>query len=382
MPPKSEKSPKDDEAFMFVNEDFQTLFGGARKSNVDRSKQSHVQRQSFARRKRGSRKKIEGDTASPSSKESDKSRPRPSGGRASLRSSSESRTSYVPLPSTENLWLPTLHDQEELQFQSSALPPSNLSPWSSLIPPSMSQDWFGRPLPQRSHSDVAIQGTTRYFATDPHETFGLTMSPTTAVSHAEISPPIPALDPFSNMQVALELWVPPLMRYYTTNLLLEQYNLELKLVSLHAMRHAESLHADMRSCMANPSEMYALLTASAYHWMSRQGRIALPGVGADDSERAALLLKSKALEALRIRLASGNLSQGSVMAIQKLQWAMIVTGNSRLADTHCTAAVSMIERLGGLATFNDLQKEQIIQTCLYICLMDNRKPNFDLLWDP
>src|SRR4051794_9927347 len=110
MPPKGKGAVDPEDSFMFVNEDLQTLFGDTKNSDIDRSKQSHVQRQSFAKRRRGARTNDELLAAPLSPRENLRSRTERPGSQI-VRSQFESRTPYLSLPLSESVWLPTIPDE-------------------------------------------------------------------------------------------------------------------------------------------------------------------------------------------------------------------------------------------------------------------------------
>lgn len=162
----------------------------------------------------------------------------------------------------------------------------------------------------------------------------------------------------------------------------EFFYTDLQATSLHNMRHVDSIHQDMRSCMSSPAEMYALLAASACHALSREGILDLPGLIPEDSDRVTLLFKSKAFESLRLRLSSGELSQGVVIAIQRMICAALYTSNYMALESHYRALLSMIQAIGGLEAFDDFQKERLIMHDFSYALSTRSLPRLELTWDP
>lgn len=172
------------------------------------------------------------------------------------------------------------------------------------------------------------------------------------------------------------------MRYFTMRMVPEFFYTDLRATSLHNTRHVEHLHEDMRSCMSDPAEMYAFLASSSCHALGREGKLDLPGLAPKDSNRATLLFKSKAFEALSWRLSSGELSHGIVIAIQRMICAALYTSNFSAVEAHYRAALSMIKMIGGLETFNDFQKERLIIHDFFYALNTGFPPRMELSWDP
>jgi len=378
MPPKGKRTAVPEEAFLFVHEDFSTLFGDARNARLGRTKQSHVQRRSFAKRREGKKSGEESASKSPVSSDSGRSPTSSGGGLSSPRPSSDAHSTNLSL--TESLRLPP-QEPSIAQAQSATLaartkrqrwlPTGTASPQHTLeisAPHRMQRE----ELSVKTGSMVCGLGSAG--VNDPIFESGLLQSRTLPTS--------PSLVPSFTSQVPLETWAPSLMKYFTLTMIPEFFHTDLKAVSLNDMRHVEDLHADMRSCMSNPAEMYALLAASASHSMGRSGRLDLPAMSAEHNERVTLVLISKSFEALQHRLASGGVTHKVVIAIQRMACAALYASNLLTAEPHYRAAIPMMEQLGGLETFNDYEKERLIMHNLYYALRAKCAPEVKLTWDP
>ncbi|KAK5102124.1 hypothetical protein LTR70_006647 [Exophiala xenobiotica] len=379
MPPKGQRTAVPEDAFLFVREDFSTLFGDSRNARLGRSKQSHVQRRSFAKRREGKKTGEESASQSPASSDSGGS-PTSSGGRqSSLRPSSDAHSTNLSL--TESLRLPP-QEPSIAQAQSSTLAARiKRQRWLPTGTASPSQHPLEISAPHRIQTEESsvetgsmVRGLGSAGVNDPIFESGLLQSRTL--------PPSPSLVPSFNSRVPLETWAPSLMKYFTLTMIPEFFHTDLKAVSLNDMRHVEDLHADMRSCMSNPAEMYALLAASASHSMGKSGRLDLPAMSAEHNERVILVLISKSFEALQHRLASGGVTHRVVIAIQRMACAALYASNFSTAEPHYRAAMPMIEQLGGLETFNDYEKERLIMHNLYYALRAKCAPEVKLTWDP
>lgn len=376
MPPKGKRPAGPDDAFLFVNEDFSTLFEGAKNADLDRSKQSHVQRRSFAKRRKVQRGVTTSSTSSPTYSEDARS-PTP-------------KVPFIPLPPSNSIWLPTTQVADDSAGTTIAVTQSLPFFHDSTLPlwPSPTDSPFQQsPYPfaqldpsMTDHSSLGARPTlpplpgplmNMETSTEPGDMFSLDSIVSTSLT-----------DPFDNISVALEQWAPPLMRYFTMKMVPEFFHSDLRATSLHNMRHVEYIHQDMRSCMNSPAEMYALLAASACHALAREERLDLPGLVPESSDRVALLFKSKAFESLRLRLSSGELSQGVVIAIQRMICAALYTSNHSALESHYRALLSMIQAVGGLEMFNDFQKERLIMHSLSYALSTGSRPRLELTWDP
>lgn len=381
MPPKGKRTAVPQEAFLFVNEDFSTLFRGAKNVQLDRTKQSHVQRQSLA--KRCYSKQDETEPTSKANMLSDGGRsPTDSGaGPSTLKPPCGTSAANIHLSFPPSLCLPRSGVRDAHTESSLLTTQPEVETWfsTSRSPLQYPQDTSMAQHMQMVHHPFDTD--PRMYSLGPPSTSVPLLGSFDLYQYHEM-PSSPVLDPFINFQVALETWAPPLMRYFTTVMISEYFYSDLKAVSLHKMRHVEELHADMRSCMSHPAEMYALLAASAGHSLSILGRIDLPGVTPQDYDRLTLVLASKSFEALRHRLANWELPHSTVMATQRMVCAAIHMSASLAVEAHHRATMSMIEQIGGLETFNDYEKERLIMHNLYYALKTLRAPDFKLTWDP
>lgn len=388
MPLKGKRTtPGAEDDFLFVNEDSSTLSGGAKNADLDRSKQSHVQRRSFAKRKRSLRGGGTATSPTPPLPHEDTQSLTTEDSLASLASQSDDQISLPAFGAPNSLWLSVVPDES----LSTAVGESQ-----SVLPFDRSQvlyrDQIENAFPQQSlHSLQHVEGAS-FRESQP---FTESLSPHSTAVRASIesfnqhenvfthNPTTSILpdDPFDNVRIALEKWAPLLVRNYTTRMVLEYFHTDLQATSLHNIRHVEYLHQDMRSCMSDPAEMYALLAASCCDILRREGRLDLPDLAAEDSSRVMLLFKSKAFEALRLRLSRGEISQGTVLAIKRLTCTARYINDFSAVEAHYQAALSMIRTMGGLAMFNDFQKEYLVAHDLLHALDTGSPPRLELTWD-
>jgi hypothetical protein len=105
--------------------------------------------------------------------------------------------------------------------------------------------------------------------------------------------------------------------------------------------------------------MYALLATAAAQMIAREGRLLLPNVPEENTHRVTTFFKTKAIQALRAKLSSGQLDHHTAVDIHRLYACGIHSDNDEAAEPHFQALLSMVEALGGLSTFDDYQQEKL-----------------------
>jgi hypothetical protein len=381
MPTKPKKSKSPDSQFLFVNEDASTVTRTTKDAELDRTKQSHVQRQNFARKRRLREQSISGLPASTSSSVS----PSPAvADPAAEASSSHGAQSH----GTDYFDIIQSIDLGDAQFQSSmesSLPQDPLDPQLSSI--------FSDPFASTSSPPaIPLQptsgfGSSHQYAPGPFfhpgaSQYSVSSSPRGFTSLA--SPPIPLSrisSPVASNQRILEQWAPPLIQHYNTIVLPEKFWTDVQKVPMGQMRHASAIHADMRACMAEPAHMYAFLASAATQMLATEGRLLLPGVSEEDYQRVPTFFKTRAIQALRAKLAIGQLDHHIAVDVHRLYTTGMHAGNYEVAEPHFQALLSMVDSLGGLATFDDYQLEKMIMLDCNVALQHLGIPRFLATWD-
>ncbi|KEF61333.1 uncharacterized protein A1O9_02899 [Exophiala aquamarina CBS 119918] len=381
MPPKPKRSKSPDSRFMFVNEDASTVSQKTKDVALDRTKQSHVQRQNFARKRR-----MQGgssvDTLQNRSQISASPAPALTGPPAGVSSSSERITSYEPE------YFDVLHNLDLGGAPSISPSP----PQIGLLDPRLFVDPFN---PSQSPSRVSlskedVQGSPRvyrpgHFFEAPAQSQKVTSSPRNATipviesAMFATGSPTPTI---RNTRQPLDEWAPALIRYYNTVILPEQFWMELRKVPLSHIRHAPSIHTDMQSCMSEPSHMYAFLASAATQMIEREGEILVRDATGEDVQRVPSYFKTKAIRALRVKLGSSSLDHSIAVDVHRLYMTTLYSEAYETAEPHFQALLSMVETLGGLDTFNDYQLESIAHTVCYTALETLEPPRLLATWDP
>lgn len=361
MPPKPKRSKSPESRFLFVNEDASTVTRTTKDAELDRTKQSHVQRQNFARKLRlqnqsvsatqtGSQSSVSPSPilAGPSTQVSSPSQPGPSQGQDYFEILRSIDLGDSLFQSTS----PPSQAQDALDPQIRAL---FSDPFVSTIPSPTTA-----PRPSNIFDGSHPYRPGHFFdAPSP----GYNVSPPTRITSNIARPAIPLSpisSPLANNARLLEQWAPPLIQHYNTIILPEKFWKDTQKVHLGQIRHAPAIHTDMQACMAEPAHMYAFMASAATQMIEREGRLLIPNVSQEDVQRVPTFFKTKAIQSLRGKLASGQLDHRIAVDIHRLYTSGIHSDNYEVAEPHFQVFLSMVENLGGLTTFDDYQLENMI----------------------
>ncbi|EXJ56859.1 hypothetical protein A1O7_07203 [Cladophialophora yegresii CBS 114405] len=355
MPPKANRSKSPDPQYLFVNEDASTVTRTTKDAELDRTKQSHVQRQNFARKRR----LREGSDPAPQASSQSSVHPSPTVAAPASLSSQEA------LPDNANYFDILQNIDLGDPFFPSTGPPSV---FQSPLDPSLSAlltDPFAAtprsppttPYTENFYGPSQSYRAGHYFDV-PQSGSNITQS---LRNPGEVTSPPAPLARVSSVPTsthrALEQWAPPLIKHYNTVVLPEKFWKDTQKVPLAEFRHAALIHADMRACMAEPAHMYALLATAAAQMVAREGRLLVSNVPEDETQRVPTFFKTKAIQALRAKLGSGQLDHHTAVDTHRLYAACIHSNNDEAAEPHFQALISMVAALGGLSTFDDYQLE-------------------------
>jgi hypothetical protein len=389
MPPKGKKSKASGEStakYLFVNEDASTVVSNTRDAELDRSKQSHVQRRHFEKKR----------------------------DEVANAAASQSSTAFSS-PSDQVLGLDALtlasHQSPPEGLMSSTdyfdlFDPSTIS--DDLLAVSFESDLYGSLLfnqPQFGHFATTSQSPSPTFATSRSQKLAyaplqpLRRSSSRSGGARDERPrsrrrsgvsnslslsatPTPPVDPFSDTFLALQRWAPPLIQYYTTVIIPHAFATELKTVPMQLMRHTPALHAEMQICMAEAAHMYAHLAAVSARMLRYEGRLLLPDVKPEDYTRVPLYFKTKAITSLRQKLEGGQVDHLLAQDVFRLWANAIMMDDAPAADAHFQAMMEMVRTLGGLHAFDDYTKERMILLDIWRSSWTLTRPQFQLTWDP
>ena len=356
MPPKAKRSKSPVSPFLFVNEDASTVTRTSKDAELDRTKQSHVQRQNFARRRRLQDSDSVAQVSGPDS--------------VSTNLMVAGPSSFV---TPENLshgagYFDMLQeiDLGDPLFQSTSPRSVSQRPLETRLSTLFSDPSANAPalppiLSQTSNAFRSLYGYSpgQNFNPPPSgNSIGHSAEDSDALASSPIHP-CGVNSKATNAHGALEQWAPPLIEHYNTVILPENFWKDMQKVPLGRFRYAPFIHAEMQACMAEPAHMYALLASAAAQMIAREGRLLLPDISEDDIDRVPAFFKRNAIRALRANFASRQLDHHTALDIHQLYACEIYSGDYEAAEPHFQAFISLIEALGGLNTLDDYQLEKL-----------------------
>ena len=384
MPPKPKRSKSPDSQFLFVNEDASTVTRATKDAELDRTKQSHVQRQNFARKRR---LREQSTSAPPQTSSQNSVSPGPAVAGPSTKVSSPPQgglshgTDYFDILQSIDVGdplfqstCPQSQSQDPLDPRLTAL---FSDPFTSTAPS------LAIPSHQSHTFEISHPYCPGHFFDAPSPSYHVG-SPSRRPSN--ITSPLMPLsrtpNPPVNNQHLLELWAPPLIQHYNTIILPEKFWMDTRKVPLSQIRHASSIHTDNQSNMVEPAHLYSFLASASTQMIVREGRLLLPEISPQDYHRVPTFFKTKAIQALRNKLAVGQMDHRIAVDVHRLYATGIHADNYEMAEPHFQALLSMIEALGGLSTFDDYQLEKMIMLDCTAALKRLGIPRLLATWDP
>ena len=347
-------------------------------TELDRTKQSHVQRQNFARKRRSREQSSSTPTLVHSSHGSESPLSVLAGPSAQVRSPFLGRDDFV-FQNAENVDFEDLsalvlgpygQHQDTVATGASTALETVFSPVSTST--AQHTPAFDFPSPYRPGHSLETPADYSVVSRQHHTPPILSPSPPSGASAG----------PFASTQWILEQWAPPLIAHYNTVILPELFFADTRVVPMSRMRHAPSIHADMQACMSEPAHMYAFLASASIQMLVREGRLLLPDISETDHHRVPIFFKTKAIQALRPKLANGQLDHRLAVDIHRLYATAIHADNYSAAEPHFQALETIITTLGGLHTFDDYILEKMILLHWSGAIKRLSVPRLRVTWDP
>ncbi len=347
MPPKAKHSQPP--RFLFVNEDADTVNRVTKNPDVDREKQSHAQRHSFAKRRQLKNQAL---PLRPVWKD--------------LTPSTTADTSKAREP--EHDWGSiNVHLGSDLRMQ----------PWQLDLNADRSLDLV------EIASHPALHKSGQLLRSSPARRGNKKSMPS-----IRYVPPLQAplqgrgLHPlFSGSAQILGKWAPPLIQFFNMVVIPEKFPDDVTVRPLGQIRHAAAIHADCSTALAAPVHLYAFLAEATTRMLDREGKLLLPDVREEDYHRVILLFRAKAITALRHAL-TGGLTHALVTDVHHLIAAYYLSHDYQTATPHVDAMLSMIEMLGGMQTFGDYFQETALLQDWSAALKILGAPRLPMYWDP
>jgi hypothetical protein len=191
-----------------------------------------------------------------------------------------------------------------------------------------------------------------------------------------------ALDPFSSTTLQLHPATPSLIHYYTKLMIPRIFAIDARASNNSGLRHQHAFQKDMQGCLTDETQMYALLASSLVHMNRFESHLEIPGIKAADKERAPLYFKTRAMASVRRQLADGSLDVGMFQVVYRLMATERCLGNHIVAKTHFRALYALVAALGGVQSLDSYNKERVIHSDLFEAAQSLRSPNLPLTWDP
>lgn len=350
MPPKSKSTAKQETRFLFVNEDANSIF--TRDIELNRTKQRHVQRTSFAQR-------------------------RLEQGRRFLQWNSETHVdAHVPtVPTSSSSHQDFLIPEDRFFSLTEVAPLPSAFDHTTFL----TQPFTPDPLPPLEFSfDISAIGLP--FGMGENET---EYTHENAASFLPESRPwSPTADPFPNMETALRLWAPVLMEYFTKTLLPSVFHLDMRVVPLQQMRHTSAIREDLERCFTEPAHLYSLLAFVSARMLAVEGHLPLKNLSEEMAQRVPAFFETRAIQIVRRKLSSEPLTLDILGDTLRLLATARNIMDKGAWDSHSEALLQMMDHLGGFDKIGDYTKERIISAYVLSGLERLEKPQMPLCWDP
>ena len=366
MTPKAKQPKVEERKYLFVNEDASSIF--VRDLQLDREKQSHVQRTTFAQRKLERGRKFLPWKADQPPLNASKSRSKQSNRKDSIisedRSGSASEAPLSPSPAVDST--PFDHENDDL------LPEFEFSFDLNNIDTAFgnefdTEDAHIAALPSHGSSQALFDAVAPSTIQYP----GQTSSPWQGAG-----------DPFRSMEAALSVWAPVLLQYFTKVLTPAIFYLDCQAVPLQQMRHAEAIKQDLERCFVEPAHLYALLAVTSARMLVYEGGLSLPNLSSEDALGVPVFFKTRAMQSLRHQLSSESDNLAILIGALRLMGCARYQGDATAEELHAHAVVPMVANLGGIDKLDDYTKERLIHSYLLSAVQTLRPPQIPVSWDP
>lgn len=344
MPPRTRSGVQDTSQFLFVNQDATSVLVKATDRQLNKSKQSHVLQQRFARKQ------------------------------AQLESSRRGRQR------SEASHTLVRDDFDE----------SNGEGLGEHHPPDLrlASYWSGQQTFSSSCQPIHAQYDLPGCPADTERLDDASPDSLDCSQHYVAANEVPrprqgcGLDPFTSTTLKLHPAAPSLIDYYTNTMVPRIFAVDARAVHTSRLRHLHAFQNDMQACFTDETQMYAVLASSLVHKNRFEAQLKLPGIKPKDTERAPLYFKTRAMASVRRQLADGNLDTGLLQVVYRLMATERCLGNRDAAKTHFRALFALMNALGGIHTLDSYNKERVIHSDLFEAAQALRSPHIPLTWDP
>lgn len=391
MPSRRKRSKIEEPRFLFVNEGPSTEQPTNISFSSGRSKQSHVQRLYFERKRQAVLERTSSDPL-PSHRQ-------PSPEVEAKCSSDDQDEGHAPNLSknfendskiSENTGgLPNLQQNHEYMVRGQAVPTTR-SPLR--VRESQAK---ARSKTKRRHDELSItrQGSDRSengFRTFASSNRRLLGPDKPEFSHDLAMNFIPVVaggyfDPFDGTVVQIDEWAHTLISYYMMVVIPSIFRADsqaTKAQLLNQSRHNSALFEDIQNCLSDRAHFYALLTSATSRMLRVEGKLLIPPKAQGTRIRGPEEFKTLALQALRSRLLNAQVDTLMVQDVYRLFASELMAGNYEAAHVHFVALSQMVEAIGGLHKLNSYTMERMILIDIFSAVQRASSPQLELTWDP
>lgn len=373
MSTTNKTGPEQHPAFLFVHQDATAQSFLKKDRNLNRSKQSHVQRQHIAKK----RQALSNQTSTRSPEDLKEL------GTWTESSSPSSKIRCIAFVTSTPVGLSPIVDGSEAGKCSdpSAKPRRRAGP--ELI-----RNWQDSPHNASSMS--------RHFRNQIDTAKWSAYWRVQSSSCLPYSPLSPSLEPLTEstwstdeyskiLGLDLRAWTRDLVAYYTTIVVPSIFRADsraLKATSEHHGRNVLAVQDELRTCMTDPAYLFAFLAAQCARMEAVEGRLMLPNVPRNQLEQGPRILKTQSIQELRSRLVHGYVDQQMIYDVYRLYSGEVIARDFEVAAVHFRALDFMVKAVGGLDSLDRFLRDKIITAEIFAAASRLCPPKLDLTWDP
>lgn len=192
-------------------------------------------------------------------------------------------------------------------------------------------------------------------------------------------------DPFDSTVVIIDKWAHTLISYYMIVVIPSMFQADSRAIRaqlLNQSRHNSALFEDVQNCVSDKAHYYALLTAASSRMLRVEGKLLVPPNLQNSRAQGPEDFKALAMQALRSRLVDAQVDDLMVQDVYRLFAAEILVGNLEAAEIHFSALRRMVDAIGGVRELAPYTMERVILIDIFSGVQRLSPPRFELTWDP
>ena len=193
-------------------------------------------------------------------------------------------------------------------------------------------------------------------------------------SSPDLNASLAMLEQLPWLDVSLRLCYKALLKHWIYVLLPQRFSFDTERVGIDQTRHVDAIQLELDEAISQPEHLYSLLASIAVQTLHAP----LTSPDCDKIVHLALDLHSKALEAVRAAMDRGVITFGLLRDMQRLLTVAYLTDMNDHASVHFGAMMSMVERVGGLSSFDRYFIENEVIVHWYAGLLTLQAPSIKL----